>query len=147
MLQAIFDKVNKKKRGPSPNAQRRASLCPPTPDMSIQRRASSNSLLTPHGSHGSPHGSKPCSRRGSMNSLRHDSTRAQSRWKTLATTLKRIKGSDRDHQEEVQKSQPFRFPAFGVIDIRPDIAPSNVMDRLWLRVTAPDDSNVDVKVN
>ena len=82
-----------------------------------------------------------------MVNLRHDSIRAKSRWKTLATTLKKIKGSDTEKIEEVTKVQPFRFPAFGVIDIRPDIAPSNAMDRLWLRVTAPDDSNVDVKVS
>ena len=79
-----------------------------------------------------------------MVNVRHDSIRAQGRWKTLASTLKKIKGkSDKD---ELIKAQPFRFPAFDVIEIRPDIAPTNLMDRLWLRVTAPSESNVDVKV-
>lgn len=105
----------------------------------MQRRGSSNSLLTTPAS-----GSKPGSRRGSMVNVRHDSIRAQGRWKTLASTLKKIKGkSDKD---ELIKAQPFRFPAFDVIEIRPDIAPTNLMDRLWLRVTAPSESNVDVKI-
>ena len=139
MLQAIFDKIHKKDHhhlhalDPNP---RRASM-PQVPAM--QRRGSSNSLLTTPAS-----GSKPGSRRGSMVNVRHDSIRAQGRWKTLASTLKKIKGkSDKD---ELIKAQPFRFPAFDVIEIRPDIAPTNLMDRLWLRVTAPSESNVDVKV-
>ena len=141
MLQAIFDKIHKKDHhhlhalDPNP---RRASM-PQVPAM--QRRGSSNSLLRSPAS-----GSKPGSRRGS---LPHDSIRAQSRWKTLASTLKKIKGGsgggDREKDEKINV-QPFRFPAFDVIEIRPDIAPTNLMDRLWLRVTAPSESNVDVKV-
>ena len=143
MLQAIFDRIHKKEveHSLNPNPRqcfdpRRASM-PQVPAM--QRRGSSNSLLTTPAS-----GSKPGSRRGSMVNVRHDSIRAQGRWKTLASTLKKIKGkSDKD---ELIKAQPFRFPAFDVIEIRPDIAPTNLMDRLWLRVTAPSESNVDVKV-
>ena len=63
----------------------------------------------------------------------------------MASTLKKIKGKSQD-KDELIKAQPFRFPAFDVIEIRPDIAPTNLMDRLWLRVTAPSESNVDVKV-
>ena len=51
------------------------------------------------------------------------------------------------HQKQTTQ-QPFRFPAFEVIDIRPDIAPTNALDRLWLRITAPKfNSQVDLKVS
>ena len=44
--------------------------------------------------------------------------------------------------------QPFRFPAFEVIEIRPDIAPNYALDRLWLRVNAPNfNKTVDLKVS
>lgn len=107
--------------------------------------------LHPHPMHpsvGSP-------RRGSLHSLnthRPDSggrNGARSRWKTLAKTLRRIrKGSlPSNDEKQTNQQQPFRFPAFEVIDIRPDIAPTNALDRLWLRVTAPHfNSQVDLKV-
>ena len=64
--------------------------------------------------------------------------------------LRRIrKGSlPSNDEKQTNQQQPFRFPAFEVIDIRPDIAPTNALDRLWLRVTAPHfNSQVDLKVS
>ena len=73
---------------------------------------------------------------------------ARSRWKTLAKTLRRIRKGSLHDDEKQTTQQPFRFPAFEVIDIRPDIAPTNALDRLWLRITAPKfNSQVDLKVS
>ena len=42
----------------------------------------------------------------------------------------------------------YRFPAYDVVEIKPDIKPSYAMDRLWLRATAPDfNKTIDIKVN
>jgi len=121
--------------------------------------------------HGSPRCVSPCAnslhpqpmhpsvgsgRRGSINSLHMPANRpdsggksygARSRWKILAKTLKRIRKGSLPDEDKQSSDQPFRFPAFEVVDIRPDIAPTTAMDRLWLRITAPNfDSQVDVKV-
>ena len=62
-------------------------------------------------------------------------------------TPKLYKGSLPD-EEKQSSDQPFRFPAFEVVDIRPDIAPTTALDRLWLRITAPNfNSQVDLKVS
>merc|ERR1711953_941328 len=46
-----------------------------------------------------------------------------------------------------QARQSFRFPAYDVVEIKPDIKPSYAMDRLWLRATAPDfNKTIDIKI-
>jgi hypothetical protein len=69
---------------------------------------------------------------------------AKLRWKTLASTVRRIKSGDVAQEDEPQS---FRFPAFDIIDIRPDIAPQSALNRLWFRVTCPDYQNIDIKVH
>lgn len=71
-----------------------------------------------------------------------DHTVAKSRWQTLSATIQRItKGSSNEAEP-----QSFRFPAFEVIDIRPEVAPPTALNRLWFRVKAPDHPKVDLKV-
>ena len=105
----------------------------------------------------SPTPSRSSSRRGSQCSSRRSScflpkeNSARLRWGKLANVIvKKIAqkeaengGSQLDHDES------FRFPAFEVIDIKPDIAPDQYLDRLWFRVHATPDwhkSSVDLKV-
>ncbi len=71
---------------------------------------------------------------------------AKGKWKTLSNAFKKLRKGEPLVGEE--SDRPFRFPSFDVVEIRPDIAPTNAMDRLWLRVNAPNYSkNVDVKVS
>lgn len=82
-------------------------------------------------------------RKGSIGGAIAKESAAKSRWKTLATTIQRIKKGGGNEGEP----QSFRFPAFEVIDIRPEIAPANALNRLWFRVKAPDHPQVDLKVS
>lgn len=77
---------------------------------------------------------------------RHDhGHEPKSRWKTLSSVFKRLRKNESECV--VEKAKPFRFPAFNVIEIRPDIAPPNALDRLWLRVTSPRfNTDVDLKI-
>ena len=68
---------------------------------------------------------------------------ARQRWSKLANTIKKV----RKEIEEEPIQQSFRFPAFEVVDIKPDIAPQNAMDRLWFRVNSLDFKSIDLKVN
>lgn len=73
----------------------------------------------------------------------HNQHTPKSRWKTLSNAFKKL----RKGEENKIPHQPFRFPAFEVVELRPDIAPKNALDRLWLRVSAPGfNSDVDLKV-
>jgi len=78
---------------------------------------------------------------------------AKKRWGKLANALiTKTKEPEEQNQQLHDKNhgqarQSFRFPAYDVVEIKPDIKPSYAMDRLWLRATAPDfNKTIDIKI-
>lgn len=77
---------------------------------------------------------------------RKDAELAKSRWKTLAMAIKNIKKGQGFSAQNIMGDSTFRFPSYGIIQLKPDIAPDSVLDRLWLRISAPSYHKVDLKV-
>lgn len=128
--------------------QRSKSPCPsqrPTPSPSASRRGSQCSSLQ---------SSRNSSRRRSSSTLLvipKPESSARSRWSKLANVISKKVGVVTDSnvlQQDSSETDSFRFPAFGVIDIRPDIAPDSVLDRLWFRVHSSPEwhESIDLKV-
>ncbi len=82
------------------------------------------------------------SRKPSSHALKEKESSAKSRWKILASTVRKIKATPSDEGDV----QPFRFPAFELVDIRPEIAPPSAINRLWFRISAPAYPEINLKV-